>query len=348
MRYDEVMPIVSLSSLSRWRHLAAVGLMLSVVYACGSDDRRGSSGSGIAVASAVGSGSGSGSGAGGSTSTSGAGLGGADTGPTPPEKFLPTPTGDCPAFESGKVSFNFGGAEPRDAEVWTSSDATGGPLVFVWHSFDGSPLDAIDILGQDVIDTVKAQGGAVVAPYADPNAGFASWHYILGSFMDDSDLRVVDEIVACAIEKKGISTRRIHSVGFGFGAMQTAQLAVWRSGYVASIVAHSVSLAGNPMEQDPDNLYAAMVLNGGPEDANMFQFNVDSPKYVDMLRGDEESAISGEHFVVSCAHEGGHVVAEDSRDSAYEFLLAHPYSTAPSPYEGGLPDDFPSFCEVAE
>ena len=70
---------------------------------------------------------------------------------------------------------DFGGDAPRDSEVWTSDDPleTGGPLVIVWHSFDGTPLDAIDILGQDVVDAVMAQGGAIVAPYPDVNAGFS-------------------------------------------------------------------------------------------------------------------------------------------------------------------------------
>jgi len=113
-------------------------------------------------------------------------------------------------------------------------------------------------------------------------------------------------------------------------------------------VAHSTSLAGNPMEQDPDNLYAAMVLHGGPQDANMFQFNVDSPKYVQMLRGEVESAISGQHFAVLCAHDDGHTVAEGARNSAYQFLVAHPYATDVSPYDGGLPSGFPTYCAVAE
>ena len=331
--------------------------MVVVVHACGGDDGRPVGGSGIVVSATTGSAmnggnTSSGSSAGGSSSSGGisSGIGGCDGSSEPPEAKLPTATSACPDFKSGEVSFSFGGREPRNVKIWTSDDpaATGGPLVFVWHSMRSTPDEAVDILSQQVIDSVVAQGGAVVAPVADVNAGFNTWHYSLGNFMVDDDMRLADEIVASAIEKKDIDTRRIHATGFGLGAMQTVQFAAWRSNYVASIVAHSTSLAGNPMEQDPDNLYAAMVVHGGAEDASGFQYNVDSKKYVDMLLGKADSAITGKHFAVLCDHGMGHEVGADVRESAYEFLLQHCYKLDPSPYQDGLPESFPAYCEVAD
>jgi predicted esterase len=340
--------MLSLSPLPRRAHLLVACACLLLVSACGGDERRLSGGIGITVNAAA-SGAGPASGSGGQTSSSevGSGVGGGDTGPTPPEEFIPKAVGNCPEFKSGKVSFGFGGDEPREAEVWTG-EKTGGPLVIVWHSLEAGPLEAIDILGQDVIDAVTAQGGAVVAPYADPDAGFNTWFFTLGNFMVDDDMRLSDEIVACAIAKQNINTRRLYTVGFDLGAMQAVQLAVWRSGYIASIVAHSTSLVGAPAEQDPNNLYAAMVLHGGLQDSSGFEYNVGSEQYVDMLRGDMESTISGQHFAVLCVHGGGHIVAEDARSSAYAFLLAHPYATHPSPYADALPDGFPVYCDVAK
>src|SRR4051812_39665265 len=82
-------------------------------------------------------------GTGGGSST-GAGSGGATAEHTMPDaQFIPTPTGACPDFTSGKNTFSPAGIAPRDVLLWFSDAAgtTPGPLVFFWHGAGGDPSE---------------------------------------------------------------------------------------------------------------------------------------------------------------------------------------------------------------
>ena len=53
-------------------------------------------------------------------------------------------------------------------------------------------------------------------------------------------------------------------------------------------------------------------------------------------------------FVVACNHDMGHSLRAEWWDYAVPFLLDHPYGVDPEPYADGLPDDFPTWCSLAE
>jgi hypothetical protein len=77
-------------------------------------------------------------------------------------------------------------------------------------------------LGPAVIASITAAGGLLVAPVHDPAAG--TWPWFLVSGTQDNDLRVADEVLACAMEKLGVDLRRIHSLGFSAGAIHSVQM----------------------------------------------------------------------------------------------------------------------------
>jgi predicted esterase len=183
---------------------------------------------------------------------------------------LPQPTGTCPDFVEGVISVSpAGNSQPRNVKVWVSdaADRLDGPLVFYWHGTGGSPDEALTGLGPDTIEAIKAEGGIVAAPYHDPEAGIYPWFlttYPLGTGRED-DLLVADEILACAIQKIGIDTGRIHSIGMSAGGLQTAQLSMRRSSYIASVVTYSGGIwdcDSPPPNQDPANKFAAMIFHG--------------------------------------------------------------------------------------
>jgi len=310
--------------------LVLAGALLAIAPACGS------TATGNTTSTSTGTGAGS-TGPGGA-SAGGAGGGGAR--PTePPAEYVPTPSGACPDLVQGKNTFSPDG-NARDVLVWidpAKAAAMDGPLVFFWHGAGGDPSEAPYALGP-AMDAITSMGGVVAAPYHDPKSSVLPWYLCLGG-SDESDLRVADEILACAIAKVGVDMRRIHSVGFSAGAMNTEQFAARRSGYLASVVAYSGARLGTVDEQEPANLYPAMLFYGGPNDQVIVNFADQTQKYHDDL------AAEG-HFSFLCNHNMGHTVPASGPPAAWKFLQDHPYGAAPEPYQEALPASFPSYCAL--
>jgi predicted esterase len=280
---------------------------------------------------------------GGSTGSGGAATatgGGSSAGPTePPADFVPKATGTCPDLVQGKNTFSPDG-NARDVLLWidpAKAAAMDGPLVFFWHGAGGDPSEAPYALGP-ALKAITDMGGVVAAPYHDPKSTVLPWYLCLGG-NDESDLRVADEILACAIAKVGVDMRRIHSVGFSAGAMNTEQFAARRSGYLASIVAYSGARIGNPDEQEPANLYPAMLFYGGASDQVIVNFADATKTYHDALTSEG-------HFSFMCNHNMGHTVPSSGPPAAWQFLQDHPYGTSPEPYAKALPASFPSYCSL--
>jgi len=299
-----------------------------------------SAGSGGNAATATGAGPTSGSGAGSATTTTGGNSSSSGSGmqPVPEPQFVPSGSGACPDITSGDVTFSPKGIAARKVKVWVSDDPTSqdGPLVFYWHGAGSQPNEANYGLGAETIKDVLARGGMVVSPYHDPKAGQFPWFLTTGAGAED-DLLVADEVVACAIEKVGIDIRHIHSVGMSAGGLQTTQFSYRRSGYLASVAPYSGGKLGSPPQQEQQNKFAAMIIHGGPSDQVIVNFETLSEGYLADLQ-------QKGHFAFICNHGKGHIIPTDARASLWQFLLDHPYGVAPSPYEGGLPGSFPSYC----
>lgn len=288
------------------------------------------------------------SGSGGSASTttdSGGGGAAATTTTTPAEHltpdaaFLPKTTSTCPTLAAGMITVSPDG-DARDVQLWIgdAAKAQDGPVVFFWHGAGGSPKDAVYAMSQPVIDEIVAAGGIVAAPVHDPGAGQLPWYLSLGG-TNEADLRVMDEVLACAIDQVGVDQRRIHSVGFSAGAMNTTQVGWRRSGYIASVVTFSGAQIGDSPDQDPKNLFPAMTFHGGPQDVVIINFQQNTEKYVQGMK-------DAGHFAFICDHGKKHTVPADGRAPAWQFLKDHPFGAQPEPYEKGLPEGFPSYCTL--
>jgi len=273
----------------------------------------------------------------------------ADTSPpTPgPEKptakdptALPKVTGTCPALTPGRVTFAPNGVAPRAVELSLSDAAKtkDGPVLFYWHGTGGEPGEAVDAFSSAVVKQIVDAGGIVAAPYHDDAAGQLPWFLSLGGSRED-DLRVMDEVLACAIRDLGIDSHRVYSAGFSAGAMNTMHVAARRSGYIASIVAFSGSYLGATAPQEPANLYPAMLFHGGPSDKVVIGFEEGAKAY-------KTKMTEAGHFVFLCNHDDGHTIPFDGRASAWKFLEDHPYGKRPEPYREALPQGFPRYCEL--
>ncbi|MCP3138324.1 hypothetical protein [Pyxidicoccus xibeiensis] len=256
----------------------------------------------------------------------------------PSPTFIPRPTGVCPEFQDGTLTFRPAGIPARSVRIWMSDAARtlDGPLVFYWHGTGSSPTEATTGIGAAQIEAIKAQGGIVAAPARDPAAGTFPWFYVSSTSRDD-DFRVADEVLACAIQKIGINVSRIHSMGMSAGGLNTTQMSYRRSGYIASVATYSGGRSSTIPTQDPTNRFAAMIFHGGPNDQVVINFQTVSTNYYNDLR-------SKNQFAMLCNHGRGHTIPTDARAAVWQFLQAHPFGTVPSPYAGGLPSTMPSYC----
>lgn len=251
---------------------------------------------------------------------------------------IPQPTGACPDFKAGTITVSPAGIAPRPVRVWMTDAAKSmhGPVVFYWYATGSSTNEVPYALGS-VLTAIQAAGGIVIAPTSDPNVGQFPW-YLVTSTKDD-DLRVADEALACAQQKVGIDARHVHSMGMSAGALMTSQMSFRRSSYLASVATYSGGIDAAPAYQDPSNLFAAMIFHGGMTDnVYNYDFQAASTRYKDKLVGDG-------HFAFLCNHGMGHAIPS-AAPSVWAFFQAHAFGTNPSPYAGGLPAGFPSYCKL--
>lgn len=253
---------------------------------------------------------------------------------------LPSPTGNCPTFTNGMVTFNPATIPSRAAQVYMSSAAATmhGPLILYWYA-TGSSTAEVQYSLNTTLASIEAAGGIVVAPQADPNAGQFEWYQVNGSPKLD-DFLVADEIVACAAKMTGIDTTHIHSMGMSAGALQTTDMSYLRSSYLASVVTYS---GGTPPSfaqtmQDPANRFAALIFDGGTND-DVFgvNFQAASQAFYATLK-------SAGHFAAICDHGMGHAIPTAAAPSVWAFFQANGFGVYPSPYASGLPAGFPSYC----
>jgi predicted esterase len=221
-----------------------------------------------------------------------------------------------------------------------------GPLVFYYYGLLGFPANAVTPLvgfPPDAMQRLYDAGGILVAPSAraDRNPVKLSrlpWIGALGFEDDMGDFLLVDEIVACAIEKVGIDIRRIHVSGLSAGAWMTSQVAVHRSNYVASVTLFSGGVEDLHGLQDPTNKFPLAMFNGGTSDFVGAHFENEAQSAVNVWRHEG-------HFAVNCNHNNGHNVPVEAGLAGMQFLLDHPYGTVRSPYCDAAPPET-SFCAL--
>ncbi|MET0344576.1 MAG: PHB depolymerase family esterase [Polyangiales bacterium] len=252
--------------------------------------------------------------------------GGTGSGPKVPEV-----TGTCPEFRSGTATI--GGLGGISMQVGAKKQGTGS-LVFYWHGTGSSSFESRMFAGTS---EVLAQGGIVVAPSGSTRTGGDCSG--TGTFSKD-DMKVADLIYACAVKNHGIDPKRVYTTGCSAGGLQAGCFAALRSSYVAAAVPNSGGIVFPQAIQDKNNIPAIMTMHGGPGDVVIVTFSQTSATL------DRQMKTAG-GFVVNCNHGGGHCGAPGPLQQAgWTFMKAHPFGTKPSPYAGGLPSGFPSYCKV--
>lgn len=250
---------------------------------------------------------------------------------------LPTADGACPEFATGDLDFQPGETGPRRARVYFDPAAGGGgPLVFWFHGTGGNAADSEDAL--DDLEAIVAMGGMLVMPYADPAAGQFPWHLVLSQ--NEADLHLMDEIVGCAAAGPGIDARNIHAAGFSAGGLHASQAGIRRASYIASTVPVSGGIYSiNTPSDAPDQVISSMIFHGGASD------NTGGLAFSESSETFRAAVEARGGYALMCNHNNGHQYTSD-RHVAFDFMMAHPFGTDPSPFEsGGVPSWVPDYCE---
>jgi len=286
-----------------------------------------------------------------------------DDGPQPDPQFLVAAEGTCPGFVEGDgcrddgtslvCTFAPGDVPPRDVRIWFDESARDiqSPLVFFFHGLSRVASDATMALfglgdtHQAILDdggilvSLEMEEGRMVSPTVSP------WKLAIqdGLFEPDErrydDVRVMDEVIACAEEHLGVNSRRIHSTGMSAGGLMTGSLIYNRSGYLASVAPFSGGIMGLPDEQDPENKMPVMMSYGGPRDTAVGQ------NFEEFAESMSERLQDNGNFHIICDHGNGHLLDQDLAPFSWQFLKDHPFGV-PSPYEEGLPDGFSDTCVI--
>jgi predicted esterase len=164
---------------------------------------------------------------------------------------------------------------------------------------------------------------------------------VLGVWYDGADLAFADQIVACAVQNHNIDPRQIYVTGCSAGGLMAGVMSLERSSYVAAAAPNSGGITAPTFRiEDSTRVPALMTMHGGAGDNVIVNFG-DTSRQLAAVLGPLGS------FIVDCNHNSGHCGAPASlHEKAWEFLLAHPFGTQPSPFASGLPSDFPDFCAV--
>jgi len=266
-----------------------------------------------------------------------------DPEPAPPPvtgagPVIPEPNGECPELTTGThqilgLSTEIVAGEPQIEK---------GPLLFTWHGTGGSGRQALFQLPQSVQRDITQRGGIVVAPSdnGQVRAG-TDVTFVLGVWYDGADLQFADQIVACAVKNHNVDPRQIYVTGCSAGGLMAGVMSLERSSYVAAVAPNSGGVTAPTFRiQDAAHVPAVMTMHGGSTDNVIVNFGETSQAFEDIMK-----PLGA--FVVECNHGSGHCGAPASlHEKAWEFMLAHPFGTSPSPYAAALPADFPDICAI--
>jgi predicted esterase len=276
----------------------------------------------------------------------------------------PTTTGPACDFVGEGMNFSFvvdGEGRQFILRLPTSATYDGPfPVIFNWHGLGGTAAQMDQLVAPYVNDPTFPS--IVVTPedtdYTSLGADL-DWDIFKVNAVTNREARLFDEILLCLQKRYRIDSLHIHSLGYSMGAILTDMLGTIRGQQLASIatfsggyfsnsvnVASLGSLASMVSWPSPthSNSYAQVILHGGTSD--VFTFDPITVHFDAFAASDTAYLNRLHHDVILCNHGGGHTAPVVGFDAGQvlEFFKTHPKGTFNSPYQTGLPADYPTYC----
>jgi poly(3-hydroxybutyrate) depolymerase len=286
----------------------------------------------------------------------GDGSDGSDGEGTPGLRPVGEPTAACPDMtSSGYVSFDVDGVERMASVVVPASPSGEMGVLFFFHGLmdtsTGSPsqymVDGLEMqLLADELNVV------VLLPDSPTLDLFGFQVYLWDLLVEtDNDLRLIDELRACADQQLEIDLERVSAWGFSGGALFTTVVARERGDVFASILASSGgSDIEVPIWSEPGAAYGtpaytmpALIQSGGEADVwpdpsiPLVDFQTASDTFAGKLAADG-------HAVIRCTHSSGHTITNKGFSQAIDWVVDHRFGE-PGPMADAVGADDESWCE---
>ncbi len=172
------------------------------------------------------------------------------------------------------------------------------------------------------------------------------------------EVRLFDEVLACLDQRWGVDPNHVHTTGFSIGGGVADLLGVARGAQIASIATWSGAYLSNQPNVDTlgmlagqvnwtapthSNPYTQLFIHGGETDD--YNMSVTVLEFDVFANNDVAYLGAMGHDTILCNHGNGHSCPSSvSPGLVVQFFADHPLGSPDSPYESGLPQDYPADC----
>ncbi len=229
------------------------------------------------------------------------------------------PDEDAPASKSceaddcvheGNYTFDDGDFSRR-LLVYMPEDVEGAPVLFAWHSLNGSPERLLSFMA---VERAVDDGFVVVVP--ESRGLPASEWDVSATGPNNVDMALFDALLDSLLDVQQVDEDRIYATGFSGGGLFTSLLTIHRADRLAATAPFSGGAPGTSY-QTPAAPIPVMLSWGGTLDSfGGFSFHSATQTFSDALVGDG-------HTVLMCDHGLGHWVPNDAASRTRAFFAEH-------------------------
>ena len=224
----------------------------------------------------------------------------------------------------------------------------GGPwaVVFNWHGLGDSARNFHRLI-EDLVDS-EVMPFIGVTP-EDTNM-LLDWDIIDAMDPQNREALLFDALLEEIDLCWGVDWDHVHGMGFSLGASIANMLGVLRGDVLASIASYSGGYASNPRNFIPyiltrwpalttTNKFVELRVHGLVLNWMILPFGQYGTN--DLYYMNENG-----HDYIDCTHRFTHSWSPTFMDPVHfvQFFADHPWGTFDSPYESGIPEDFPDSC----